>query len=163
MPELICITGLQSKGGHYFNNEERKDEKLTADIQASLKKLDESIRARGGDLTIEVRLLLVASYVEHPDVAPLTLLSFLLWLMKQERKADKIIADLEARRDTSQCIVVVDCDAFYASVEELDNPSLKGKAFGVGEGVLTTASYEARKFGCVSDCASPITICDRMA
>lgn len=50
----------------------------------------------------------------------------------------------------TQYIVVVDCDAFYASVEELDNPKLKGVAFGVGEGVLTTASYEARKFGCVS-------------
>lgn len=59
------------------------------------------------------------------------------------------MADLEMKRDTSQCIVVVDCDAFYASVEELDNPSLKGKAFAVGEGVLTTASYEARKYGCV--------------
>ena len=51
---------------------------------------------------------------------------------------------------------MVDCDAFYASVEELDDPSLKGKAFGVGEGVLTTASYEARKFGCVGVRASDI-------
>ena len=46
--------------------------------------------------------------------------------------------------------VVIDADAFYASVEELDNPSLIGKAFGVGSGVLTTASYEARKYGCRS-------------
>lgn len=45
---------LQSKGGHYFNNEERKDEKLTAEIETSLKKLEESIRARGGNLTVEV-------------------------------------------------------------------------------------------------------------
>jgi len=73
-----------------------------------------------------------------------------VFLSSQERRADKIIADLELNRDVSQTIVVVDCDAFYASVEELDNPSLKGKAFGVGEGVLTTASYEARKYGCVS-------------
>lgn len=68
----------------------------------------------------------------------------------QEKRADRIIADLELNRDVSQTIVVVDCDAFYASVEELDDPNLKGKAFGVGEGVLTTASYEARKYGCVS-------------
>jgi len=42
-------------------------------------------------------------------------------------------------------------DAFYASVEQRDNPELKGKPVAVGwpdkRGVLTTASYEARKFG----------------
>ena len=42
-------------------------------------------------------------------------------------------------------------DAFYASVEQRDNPSLKGLAIAVGggekRGVITTASYEARKFG----------------
>lgn len=41
-------------------------------------------------------------------------------------------------------------DAFYASCHELENPELKGTAFGVGGGVLTTASYEARKYGCRS-------------
>jgi len=48
----------------------------------------------------------------------------------------------------------VDLDAFYASVESLDNPSLVGKAFGVSGGVLTTASYEARKYGCRSGMAT---------
>ncbi|KAG6885912.1 hypothetical protein C0993_007930 [Termitomyces sp. T159_Od127] len=38
-------------------------------------------------------------------------------------------------------------DAFYANVELLDNPDLAGKPFGVGHGVLCTASYEARKYG----------------
>ncbi len=42
-------------------------------------------------------------------------------------------------------------DAFYASVEELDNPELKGKPLAVGgsekRGVVSAANYEARKFG----------------
>lgn len=56
----------------------------------------------------------------------------------------------ESERRLDETVVVVDADAFYASVEELLDPSLKGKAFGVGSGVLTTASYEARRFGCRS-------------
>nr|XP_019011014.1 DNA polymerase kappa subunit [Kwoniella pini CBS 10737]OCF49795.1 DNA polymerase kappa subunit [Kwoniella pini CBS 10737] len=70
-----------------------------------------------------------------------------------ESEADRILLEVEATRDTSQVIVHVDMDAFYASVEVQRDPTLKGKAFGVGQGVLTTASYEARKFGCRSGMA----------
>ena len=48
-------------------------------------------------------------------------------------------------------IAHADMDAFYASVEQLDDPALRGKELIVGpnslRGVVLTASYEARRFG----------------
>ena len=66
------------------------------------------------------------------------------------RRADEYITELEISRDLTQTVVHVDCDAFYAAVEELDRPELKDVPFAVGKGVLTTCNYHARRFGCRS-------------
>ena len=69
------------------------------------------------------------------------------------RRADEYLTELEFSRDLSQTVIHIDCDAFYAAVEELDRPELKHVPMAVGKGVLTTCNYHARKFGCRSGMA----------
>ena len=113
-----------SKGSKYFNNEEARDKNLTSKISQIIAKKRELQRIESnGGLKIE------------------------------RKRADDYIAELEYGRDLGQIVVHVDCDAFYAAVEELDRPELKELPFAVGMGVLTTCNYVARKFGCRSGMA----------
>lgn len=67
------------------------------------------------------------------------------------------MADLQfpLKNDTSRKIIHIDMDAFFASVEERDHPEFVGKPLVIarhpsdtgGRGVVTTANYEARKYG----------------
>eukprot|EP00208_Stichococcus_sp_RCC1054_P006025 CAMPEP_0206147638 /NCGR_PEP_ID=MMETSP1473-20131121/34031_1 /ASSEMBLY_ACC=CAM_ASM_001109 /TAXON_ID=1461547 /ORGANISM="Stichococcus sp, Strain RCC1054" /LENGTH=946 /DNA_ID=CAMNT_0053544649 /DNA_START=259 /DNA_END=3099 /DNA_ORIENTATION=+ len=64
------------------------------------------------------------------------------------RAADAAVAQAAATRDLTATWLVVDMDAFFASVEELHQPALKDKPMAVGGiGMISTANYVARKFG----------------
>jgi hypothetical protein len=63
----------------------------------------------------------------------------------EEACAAALLDQLEEKRDLSRVITLVDADAFYAACHQLEDPSLAGTAFGVGGGMLTTASYEGEE------------------
>jgi hypothetical protein len=64
-----------------------------------------------------------------------------------ERRAALNIAQVTVGMETVATILHADLDAFCASVEQLLDPSLRGKPIAVGGGIVLAASYEAKAFG----------------
>ena len=81
------------------------------------------------------------------------------YLMKSRTGAKYNVVMGDARS-----ILHVDMDAFFAAIEQRDHPELRGKPLLIGHdgprGVVATASYEARSFGCHS--AQPMAIARRL-
>ncbi|KAF5321415.1 hypothetical protein D9619_001442 [Psilocybe cf. subviscida] len=131
--EINRIIAEASKGSAFYENEKKKDKELTVRIEKILKLRDDVMQ--GADIPK------IETSVDQ-------LVGTLVATSKQLLTIHAQLIQLEEQRDLTQIIVHVDMDAFYANVELLDNPKLAGKPFAVvGKGVLTTASYDARKFG----------------
>ena len=80
-------------------------------------------------------------------------------LVGPSASGDAAVDVMAARPWVGKAIMLVDLDAFFASVEQLDHPAWRGKPVIVGgdpdkRGVVSTCSYEARKFGVHSAMAS---------
>ncbi|EPY50024.1 DinB translesion DNA repair polymerase [Schizosaccharomyces cryophilus OY26] len=112
-----------SKGSKYFEAEQKRDLELRMRIERVRQEVKEYYRK------LEHNNAFQKEWAERTD------------------QIDTYMQELQSCRDLSQVIVHVDCDAFYASVEELRNEKLKNIPMAVGKGVLCTANYMARKFG----------------
>lgn len=65
-----------------------------------------------------------------------------------QKRVDEVVVQLEASRDLTRTIVVVDMDMFYAAVEMRDDPALRDVPLAVGGmSMICTTNYIARKFG----------------
>ncbi|CAI5741331.1 unnamed protein product [Hyaloperonospora brassicae] len=69
-------------------------------------------------------------------------------LLRLQQETDVRVAQMEAARDLSRIIVVVDMDMFYAAVEMRDKPELRDVPLAVGGlNMISTANYAARQYG----------------
>jgi nucleotidyltransferase/DNA polymerase involved in DNA repair len=145
-------------GAGHFVAEKAGMQAISADEKKRIAKIIEEAskgskyyeRAKQQDAALESRVKALRDEVARTPAAVLE---------SYERQMRSFAAKLEASRDLSQIWVVVDMDAFYAACEELSDPSLKGTAFAVGSiGMISTASYEARKYGVRSAMAGFIAL-----
>ena len=118
--EINRIIYESSKNSKFFENARERDKQLDKRIE-KLKSRLENFRRR--------------SFHQGDETSTKTQYS-------------QLLATLEKKRDLTHTWCVVDMDMFFASVEMRDDPSLKGKPFAVGGmGMISTANYEARKYG----------------
>ena len=70
-------------------------------------------------------------------------------LQAHTQRADRLLAEIDGRRSLERTWACVDMDAFFAACEALEDPSLRGDVvFAVGGvGMISTASYAARRYG----------------
>ncbi|PWN98935.1 DNA/RNA polymerase [Tilletiopsis washingtonensis] len=120
-----------SKGSRFFRREEEVNARIEGEVRQMLERKDELLKRvpEGG--------------TEWRNI---------------EKRIDVMAAELEKTRDLSRAIVHADMDVFYGACEVLKDPTLEGTCFGVGKGVLVTASYPARAFGVRSGMASHIAL-----
>ena len=106
--EIAQITYEANKGSKFYDREREKDQLQTEHIQAVLADIEAKVLRKRGNLA-----------QEEADVEHMAMLA-------------------ERERDLSQVVCCIDADSFYASVEELYDPSLVGKPFVVGGGIVLT-------------------------
>jgi DNA polymerase kappa len=72
-------------------------------------------------------------------------------IRKAKSDVKKLLEEVEMKRDLTRTFLHIDMDAFFAAVEILKRPELESQPVAVGgESMLSTANYEARKYGVVS-------------
>lgn len=128
-----AIVTQLSKGSRFYEREKEKAKKLAERVESVRREVEAARRS--------------------PDVLT----------ARQEEVDSTLLPQLEAQRVCGRVLACVDFDCFFAAVEALDDPSLVGVPHAVGSktnGVLSTASYEARRYGVRS--AMPVFIANKL-
>ena len=93
--------------------------------------------AKNRDLKLDKRILELKNKLNETKSTPVS-----------EHLMERVVHQIEKKRRLDRWWVVVDLDMFFAAVAMRDDPSLVGKPVAVGGmGMLSTANYEARKYG----------------
>lgn len=123
--KIEAVLANQKESLHSMN-QQKKLEKIDEKVQSLQRTIAEIEREekKTGDILVKARIASV------------------------EKEVKRIVDELECMRVVSCTFAHIDMDSFFVSVELLDRPDLLGKPVAVGgPSMLSTSSYEARKFG----------------